>query len=85
MPKHKKERRAKKSRFVSCSSTSESSAASFGDGLQRSVRKNGRFINPWPNWKWPSTGETVKAYVFTKNNSQVPSKQVDNHIVVFDC
>ena len=81
MPRHKKEKKPKKHRITSCSSTSESSAASNGDGLQRSIRKNGRFTNPWPNWKFPSTGETVKVYVFTKNNSQIPSKQVRKTLI----
>ncbi len=61
-----------KYRNASASSSSENT----DEGNQRSVRKNGRFINPWPSAKLPTFGMLLKFLWFTKNNSRVPSQQV---------
>jgi N-acyl-phosphatidylethanolamine-hydrolysing phospholipase D len=39
------------------------------------MRKNGRFINPWPTWKFPTVGNLLKWMLFTKDNSKVPNRQ----------
>ncbi|XP_077976947.1 N-acyl-phosphatidylethanolamine-hydrolyzing phospholipase D-like isoform X2 [Glandiceps talaboti] len=45
------------------------------EDVQQSVRKNGRFVNPWPNFKMPSLGAVMKWSLLSKDNSSVPSKQ----------
>ncbi|MBN3298358.1 N-acyl-phosphatidylethanolamine-hydrolyzing phospholipase D isoform X2 [Amia ocellicauda] len=50
--------------------------------LQEDVTKSqrdrhGRFMNPWPTWKFPSYPTILKRLLFEKNNSNVPgSKEV---------
>ncbi len=73
---HKKDRKDK-FRLASSSSSSDNTE----EGLQRSMRKNGRFVNPWPTWKFPTIGGLLKWMLFTKDHSRVPSKQVHAHYI----
>ncbi|XP_782815.3 N-acyl-phosphatidylethanolamine-hydrolyzing phospholipase D isoform X2 [Strongylocentrotus purpuratus] len=36
--------------------------------------RNGRYENPWETWSMPSFGNVLKWWLFSKNNSNVPSK-----------
>lgn len=42
--------------------------------LQKSVRLNGRFTNPWPTWKSPALSSVFK-FILDKDHSNVPSKE----------
>ncbi|XP_035281258.1 N-acyl-phosphatidylethanolamine-hydrolyzing phospholipase D isoform X1 [Anguilla rostrata] len=64
------------------SSSSRSSRKSFRldyrleEDVTKSRRdKHGRFINPWPTWKFPSYATFFRFFVLEKNNSQVPSSK----------
>ncbi|KAJ8382056.1 hypothetical protein SKAU_G00028340 [Synaphobranchus kaupii] len=64
------------------SSSSRSSRKSFRldyrleeDVTKSSRDKHGRFINPWPTWKFPSYSTFFRFFVLEKNNSQVPSSK----------
>ncbi len=46
------------------------------DGMWRSLRKNGRFVIPWKHSKTITVGAALKYYLFSKDNSKIPSKQV---------
>ncbi|XP_002741608.1 N-acyl-phosphatidylethanolamine-hydrolyzing phospholipase D-like [Saccoglossus kowalevskii] len=46
------------------------------DDVQKSVRKNGRFQNPWPTFnKLPGLSDTCKYMFCSKNYSGIPSKR----------
>lgn len=44
--------------------------------------RNGRYENPWETWTSPSLGNVLKWWLFSKNNSNVPSKSVSMFIHV---
>ena len=41
-----------------------------------SLFKNGRYENPWDTWRFPSVGNVLKWWLFSKNNSNVPARSV---------
>jgi hypothetical protein len=42
--------------------------------IPKSKRINGRFTNPWPEWKMPSFYNLMK-FLFETDHSSVPSKE----------
>lgn len=65
----------KKGNFRLASSSSSSENTEEGERIQRSVCKNGRYVSPWPTWKFPTLGTTLKFILFTRNNSRIPSRE----------
>ncbi|KAI1888510.1 hypothetical protein AGOR_G00185900 [Albula goreensis] len=64
------------------SSSSRSSRKSFRldyrleEDVTKSKRdKSGRFVNPWPTWKFPSYFAFVKFFMLEKDHSNVPSSK----------
>ncbi|XP_078703413.1 N-acyl-phosphatidylethanolamine-hydrolyzing phospholipase D-like isoform X2 [Branchiostoma floridae x Branchiostoma belcheri] len=63
--------------------TAAAATSTSSDGLTRSMRKNGRFVNPWPGWALPSfTGSPNMFHLMWKfttgsgDQSSIPSQQV---------
>nr|XP_002741609.1 PREDICTED: N-acyl-phosphatidylethanolamine-hydrolyzing phospholipase D-like [Saccoglossus kowalevskii] len=45
------------------------------EDVQKSVQKNGRYVNPWKTFKFPSKLDIMRWMTLTPDNSNVPSKQ----------
>ncbi|XP_070541717.1 N-acyl-phosphatidylethanolamine-hydrolyzing phospholipase D-like isoform X2 [Ptychodera flava] len=56
-------------------SSDSDSTKQVGD-VTKSVRKGGRFVNPWASFQKPGLGAALKWSMFSKDNSSVPSKAV---------
>ncbi|CAH1238362.1 NAPEPLD [Branchiostoma lanceolatum] len=58
----------------------EGATAATGDGLTHSMRKNGRFVNPWPEWCFPSATKGMKMMwkfaTGSGDQSNIPSQEV---------
>lgn len=48
----------------------------IGALLQPVIKKNGRFDNPWPTWRFPSVGGLLKFMFATKDYSAIPKREV---------
>ncbi|XP_048864890.1 N-acyl-phosphatidylethanolamine-hydrolyzing phospholipase D isoform X1 [Brienomyrus brachyistius] len=75
------------------SSSSQSSRKSFRldyrleEDVTKSRRdKHGRFVNPWPTWKFPSYSNILWFYLFDKNNSSIPTtkEELDQKLPILE-
>lgn len=44
-----------------------------GDVMCSKRDSQGRFVNPWPTWQFPSYSTILRLFLMEKNNSNVPS------------
>ncbi|XP_020840181.1 N-acyl-phosphatidylethanolamine-hydrolyzing phospholipase D isoform X1 [Phascolarctos cinereus] len=46
--------------------------------------KDGRYVNPWPTWKYPSFSDILKFIMLEKNNSKIPrcKEELDRELPV---
>lgn len=51
-----------------------------GDVTCSKQDSQGRFVNPWSTWQFPSYSTTLRLFLMEKNNSNIPSaKEVTLH------
>lgn len=68
--------RARPGRSGSISISSNPTTTSSEEAMHRSVRKSGRYFNPWPTGRLPSFFMFLKFLLCERNNSNVPSRRV---------
>lgn len=57
-----------------------------GDVTRSQQDSNGRFVNPWKTWQFPSYGTICRLFLMEKNNSNVPSakEELDSELPVLE-
>ncbi|ELT88801.1 hypothetical protein CAPTEDRAFT_102596 [Capitella teleta] len=67
--------RGRHGRSGSISISSNPTTSSSEEAAHRSVRKSGRYFNPWPSWHFPSLFMLCKILMCERSNSNVPSRR----------
>ena len=61
-----------------------SGSSANDDEFTKPIFKNGRYENPWENWRKPGLSGVLKMALTTKNTSNIPSQEVtENDLFLF--